>query len=179
MSYYIYSTSIECQNQTPGGYILDHSSVPRFRDVSTDSSMGTVPIAISVLTSLNGQNPGTELNFTFCRKCPELNSDRCSRAAWAAAAEFMNAFSRFSILISYVPVYRTVSSCIPYIHLTVANLRGLSRAVTGTIARVTVWMLRCATFACEISREILRENRTFRIRTLYRLREIRTLWHTA
>ena len=24
-----------------------------------------------------------------------------------------------------------------------------------------------------------RENRTFRIRTLYRLREIRTLWHTA
>ena len=41
LSYYIYSTSLQCQNQTPGGYILDHSSVPRFREFSTDSSMGT------------------------------------------------------------------------------------------------------------------------------------------
>ena len=57
-NYYIYCTTLECQNQTPGGYNLDHSSVPRFRDVSTDSSMGTVPIAISVETSLTPPIPG-------------------------------------------------------------------------------------------------------------------------
>ena len=57
-NYYIYCTSLECQNQTPGGYILDHSSVPRFKEVRTDSSVGTVPIRFPVLTSLNGSFPG-------------------------------------------------------------------------------------------------------------------------
>ena len=54
----IYSTSSVCQNGAPGGYILDHSSVPRFRDVSTDSSVCAVWILISVETSLTPPIPG-------------------------------------------------------------------------------------------------------------------------